>query len=197
MFVCVVQLAKKYHPDRNKGDKETAKKFTEIGEAYEVYTTITSATSSQRYNGISLSLQVLSDEKKRQMYDATGHSQYTQSGFQGAGGSPFTERQAEEIFSQFFSGGGFGSIFGQAFETSSNQIPVHLTFNEAVRGCEKEISVRVQASCDRCFGSGGEPGTKEQMCPYCRGTGEVGQLLSVPVSLSLSLSLFLSLLLLS
>ena len=120
-------------------------------------------------------MQVLSDENKRQMYDATGHSQYTAAGGMPGGGGPFTAHQAEEIFRQFFGGGGFGSMFDQDFATNSHQLVLHLTFNEAVRGCEKEVSMRVQAHCDRCFGTGGEPGTKEQICPYCRGTGEVSQ----------------------
>ena len=46
---------------------------------------------------------------------------------------------------------------------------------EAVQGCSRQIPLRVQASCSRCFGSGGEPGTKEQTCPYCRGRGEVSK----------------------
>ena len=113
------------------------------------------------------------------MYDATGHSQYTQQGMHGggaAGGAPFTMDHAEEIFKQFFGGSGFGSMFGQDFGDNSRQLVLNLTFNESVRGCEKEVSLRVQAPCDRCFGSGGEPGTKEQVCPYCRGTGEVSDL---------------------
>lgn len=117
---------------------------------------------------------MLSDDSKRQMYDASGHSQYTQGGMPGGGTSTFTSHQAEEIFRQFFGGGfGGGSIFDQDFMNNSHQLLLHLSFNEAVRGCEKEISMRVQAPCDRCFGSGGEPGTKEQTCPYCRGTGQV------------------------
>lgn len=118
-------------------------------------------------------LQVLSDESKRQMYDATGHSQYTERGMPGGGGAPFTAQQAEEIFRQFFGGSFGGSIFDQDFATNSHQLVLQLSFNEAVQGCEKEVSMRVQAPCNRCFGSGGEPGTKEQICPYCRGTGEV------------------------
>ena len=55
----------------------------------------------------------------------------------------------------------------------SLQLVLNLTFMEAVRGCSKEIPLRVQATCDRCIGSGGEPGTKEQVCPLCRGRGEV------------------------
>ena len=134
-------------------------------------------------------MQVLSDDNKRQMYDATGHSQYTAAGGMPGGGgrgAPFTTHQAEEIFRQFFGGGGFGSMFDQDFATNSHQLVLHLTFNEAVRGCEKEVSMRVQARCDRCFGTGGEPGTKEQICPYCRGTGEVSPVLSPSVFVSSS-----------
>ena len=50
---------------------------------------------------------------------------------------------------------------------------LNLSFMEAVRGCTKQVAVRIQATCERCRGSGGEPGTKEQTCPYCRGRGEV------------------------
>lgn len=55
----------------------------------------------------------------------------------------------------------------------SLQLVLSLSFMEAVRGCTKEVAMRVQATCDRCMGSGGEPGTREQVCPYCQGRGEV------------------------
>lgn len=110
------------------------------------------------------------------MYDATGHSQYSSQA--GAGGGGFTHAQAEEIFRQFFGGdfGGLGSMFGGDFSSSGgdvHQLVLDLTFDEAVKGCSKEVSMRVQGTCSRCHGSGGEPGTKEQICPYCRGRGEV------------------------
>lgn len=153
------ELAKKYHPDLNKEDT-VAKKFMEIGEAYEV----------------------LSDGSKRQMYDATGHSQYTsQAGGGGAGrheAGSFTASQAEEIFRQFFGGnfGGFNSAYdgGNGFSSSGemNQLVLTLSFDEAVQGCSRDVSLRVQGVCERCHGSGGEPGTKEQTCPYCKGRGE-------------------------
>ena len=44
---------------------------------------------------------------------------------------------------------------------------------ESVKGCTKDIQMRVQAMCDRCDGRGGEPGTQTHICPYCRGTGQV------------------------
>ena len=123
-------------------------------------------------------MQVLSDDGKRQMYDATGHSQYSSHpGAGGHGGTPFTASQAEEIFKQFFGGGfgGFGSAFdGGGFSSSEvNQLVMDLSFDEAVQGCSRSVSLRVQGTCDRCNGSGGEPGTREQTCPYCNGRGEV------------------------
>ncbi len=117
-------------------------------------------------------MQVLSDQDKRNTYDATGHSEYT-AGSQGAS-SGFTSSQAEEIFKSFFGGGGFGNMFEQG--TSTHRIGLTLSFNESVSGCTKDISLRVQGTCGRCFGTGGEPGTKEQVCPYCRGKGEVSVL---------------------
>ncbi len=117
------------------------------------------------------------------MYDVTGHSQYTSTGGAGGGGGggaggPFTSNQAEETFRQFFGGdfGGFdiSNMFGGAQNSSSGeQLALNLSFEEAVQGCTKDISMRVQETCSRCKGRGGEPGTKEQMCPYCRGRGEV------------------------
>ena len=95
----LVQLAKKYHPDMNKDDKDAAKKFTEIGEAYEV----------------------LGDEEKRRQYDMFGQSAYAQHGRArpGAGAHPFTQMRAEEIFKEFFRsfGGDVGNLgfdFGSA-----------------------------------------------------------------------------------
>lgn len=99
------------------------------------------------------------------------------------GTNNFTASQAEEIFRQFF-GGNFDS-YDPAFSDSNgftsgdvNQIVLKLSFDEAVHGCSKDISLRVQGICERCSGSGGEPGTKEQTCPYCKGRGEVSHILS-------------------
>lgn len=147
-------LAKKYHPDANKADAETAKKFTQIGEAY----------------------QVLSDEQKRKAYDQSGFSEF--SGPEGAtyggdGGTPFTASRAEEIFRQFFGNmGDLGSIFDQDAATSRQQLVLNLSFMEAVKGCTKPVSLRIQDMCTRCSGTGAEPGKKAQTCPYCQGRGE-------------------------
>ncbi len=125
-------------------------------------------------------MQVLSDTEKRQFYDATGHSQYSSraSGAGGPGGeSPFTASQAEEIFRQFFGKDmGFGDMFTQS-SSGMSELSLSLSFDEAVNGCTKEMSMRVQGVCSRCHGQGGEPGTRKSTCPYCRGTGEVSGIL--------------------
>ena len=118
--------------------------------------------------------QVLSDQDKRNTYDATGHSEYTMGSQRAGHASGFTASQAEEVFRQFF-GGDFnlGNMFDQDFATNTHRIVLNLSFGESVRGCTKDVSLRLQGTCERCFGSGGEPGTKEQVCPYCQGRGEV------------------------
>lgn len=53
------------------------------------------------------------------------------------------------------------------------QFLVELTFLEAARGADKELSVELEDACPRCDGRGSEPGTKLSMCYYCNGTGVV------------------------
>jgi len=154
------QLAKKYHPDTNKGDKETQLKFQEVSEAYEC----------------------LSDENKRKQYDAFGSADggggnpFGQ-GFPGAGGgfSGFKSNiDPEELFRTIFGdksfrGGGFGDTqfdFGQPTEYK-----MKINFLEAARGVEKEISVNIMDNCPKCRGGGSEPGTSSERCQQCSGTG--------------------------
>lgn len=53
------------------------------------------------------------------------------------------------------------------------QFLMELTFLEAVKGANKDMSVDIEDTCPRCNGSGGEPGTKISVCHYCNGTGMV------------------------
>lgn len=145
------QLAKKYHPDTNKGDKEAQKKFQEVSEAYEC----------------------LSDESKRKQYDAFGSTDgshgggnpFGGGGFPGgaAGGWNFQSRMdPEELFRTIFGDkawrGGFGDQnpfdFGQPSEYK-----MKISFLEAAKGAEKEMTVHLMDSCPKCRGSGNEPGT--------------------------------------
>ncbi|MGN0867405.1 MAG: molecular chaperone DnaJ [Oligosphaeraceae bacterium] len=164
------QLAMKYHPDRNPGDKEAEEKFKEVNNAY----------------------QVLSDPEKRQRYDAMGHDAYVRGGAGGAGGPGGPGMDPMDIFSQFFGGRGGGVEFdlgdlfgfGGGHSRSRNNGPrkgkdllytLSLDFEETVFGGKKTIKVPHQVHCSRCHGQGGEPGSKTMVCPECRGTGQVVQ----------------------
>ncbi|BCN31724.1 molecular chaperone DnaJ [Anaeromicropila herbilytica] len=150
------QLAKKYHPDTNPGDKEAEAKFKEASEAYTV----------------------LSDADKRRQYDQFGHSAFDGAGG-GAGGFDFGNMgDMGDIFGDLFGdlfGGGRsrsrannGPMKGQNLRTS-----VRITFEEAVFGVEKEIELTLKDECTTCHGTGAKPGTQTQTCSKCGGKGQV------------------------
>ncbi len=149
------QLAKKYHPDMNPGDKGAEAKFKEVNEAYEV----------------------LSDPEKRSRYDQFGHAGVDPNFGAGYGqyGGAGMDFDLGDIFGSFF-GGGFG---GGARNRngprrgSSIQETVTVSFEEAVFGCEKEITVSRSETCSTCGGNGCKPGTTPEVCPRCGGTGTV------------------------
>ncbi len=153
------KLAKKYHPDLNKDNKDAEAKFKEVNEAYEV----------------------LSDAEKRQKYDQFGHAGVDPnfgSGYGGGygGGFGFDDFDIGDIFGSFF-GGGFGGgsssrrnapTRGESIRTS-----IVLTFEEAAFGCTKEVSVSKTEKCSECGGTGAEKGTTAETCSHCHGTGSV------------------------
>ncbi len=154
------KLAKKYHPDANPGDAEAEKKFKEASEAYAV----------------------LSDEEKRRQYDQFGHAAF-EGGAGGAGGFDFSDMDINDIF------GSFGDIFGDLFGAgggggrrgTSNgpmkganlRAQVTITFLEAVSGCEKEIELMLKDPCNACHATGAKAGTSPEVCPKCKGKGQV------------------------
>ncbi len=153
------RLAVKYHPDKNPGDKQAEEKFKELGEAYEV----------------------LSDPQKRAAYDQYGPDAFDARSRASRGGGfhdPF------DIFRDVFGGEG-GSIFEQFFGGGARQDPsapqrgndlrydLEISFEEAALGCEKEISITKPDRCDKCDGTGSEPGSKIRTCETCDGRGQV------------------------
>ena len=150
------KLAKKYHPDMNPGDKEAEAKFKEVNEAYEV----------------------LSDKEKRAKYDQFGHAGVDPNFGGGGGFGGFDDVDLGDIFSSFF-GGGFGG--GSSRQANPNapvpgedlRVHVTLSFEEAVFGCKKEVSINRVESCPDCHGTGCEPGTTAEVCPDCHGSGYV------------------------
>jgi molecular chaperone DnaJ len=155
------KLAKKYHPDLNPGDKAAEASFKEVNEAYEI----------------------LSDKEKRAKYDQFGHAGVDPNFGAGGGFGGFTgdfgDIDLGDIFGSFF-GGGFGGGFGGAGRSrngpakgESLRTSVTITFEEAAFGCEKEVTINRTENCDACGGSGCAPGTTAEVCPDCRGTGQV------------------------
>ncbi|XP_041063146.1 dnaJ homolog subfamily A member 3, mitochondrial-like isoform X1 [Carcharodon carcharias] len=145
------QLAKKYHPDTNKDDPKAKEKFSQVAEAYEV----------------------LSDEMKRKQYDTYGTTGFDAGGSRSqqywqSGPSVDPEELFKRIFGEF-TGSGFRD-FNTIFDQHQEYI-MELTFTQAAKGVNKEITVNLEDTCQRCDGKGNEPGTKVQHCHYCNGTG--------------------------
>jgi molecular chaperone DnaJ len=145
------QLALKYHPDKNPGDKEAEEKFKEASEAY----------------------QVLSDPQMRERYDVYGHQAFN-------GGNPgfgdfgsFAEEIFGDIFGAFFGGAGGGKQRGRKRGGRDLRYQLELTLEEVAFGVEKEVQLSKPEACDQCDGSGAKKGTSPVSCPHCGGTGQL------------------------
>jgi len=148
------RLAMQWHPDRNGGSKDAEEKFKTITEAYDV----------------------LRDPQKRAAFD-----RYGEAGLRGASQAQYEQvdlSDALNIFMRDF--GGFGDMFGGAGGRRSGprvgadvKLPLPLTLEEVATGVEKSVVMKVLESCEKCEGSGAEPGTKPTACGTCGGAGEV------------------------
>ncbi|MEO7967039.1 MAG: molecular chaperone DnaJ [Gemmatimonadaceae bacterium] len=152
------KLATKWHPDRNNGAKDAEEKFKEVTEAYDV----------------------LRDPEKRAAYD-----RYGEAGLRGGGGAQYQHvdlSDALNIFMRDFGAfSGIGDFFQQGGRRQSSgprpgqdvKITVELSLAEVAAGATKTFTVKLLDACDKCAGSGSEPGTKPQTCHTCAGSGEV------------------------
>ena len=150
------KLAKKYHPDLNPGNQEAETKFKEVNEAYEV----------------------LSDSDKRARYDQFGHAGVDPNFGGGAGGgNPFQGGfDFTDIFDSFF--GGFGGGGRRANPNaprkgSDAQCNLAISFEEAAKGCTKNVTYHQIETCSDCHGTGAAAGTSPKTCGNCNGTGQV------------------------
>jgi molecular chaperone DnaJ len=170
------KLARKYHPDLNPGDKAAEEKFKQLQEAYDV----------------------LSDGKKRQMYDQYGfYSENVPAGDYGQGGAGRGDSNVNfdfngfdfsggsggtgagggasfrDLFSQFFGGRGAAGIEEEAEPGSTLEYKLEIDFWDAVRGAIKKLQITRMDTCETCHGTGaiGSP----QTCPTCNGTGTIQQ----------------------
>ncbi len=149
-------LAKQYHPDVNKDNKDAEAKFKELSEAYAI----------------------LSDKEKRQQYDQFGHDAFkTGGGGGGFGGFDFSGFGGfEDIFSSFMGGDAFGRRQGRRGGPQRGndlKYSMDITFEEACFGVEKEVQLTRQQNCTTCGGNGAKPGTSPETCKQCGGTGQV------------------------
>ncbi|KAK7261944.1 hypothetical protein RIF29_28268 [Crotalaria pallida] len=162
------KLARQYHPDVNKEPGAT-EKFKEISAAYEV----------------------LSDDKKRALYD-----QYGEAGVKstvGGGSSAYTTNPFD-LFETFFgpSMGGFGGMDPTGFGTQRRstvtkgediRYDFSLEFSEAIFGTEKEFELTHLETCEACTGTGAKIGSKMRICSTCGGRGQVMRTEQTPFGL--------------
>jgi molecular chaperone DnaJ len=164
------KLAKKHHPDANKGDAKASERFKEIGEAYSV----------------------LSDPTKRKQYDQMRRLGAMGFGRGRAGQPPPGGPAADQGFSFEDLQGGFGNIsdlFSSLFDLGKKppsgarragrqkgqnvEYVVEIPFLTAMRGGRVSVNVAITEDCTTCGGDGAAPGTNVRRCEECRGTGQV------------------------
>ena len=167
------KLARKYHPDLNPGDKSSEEKFKQLQEAYDV----------------------LSDTKKRQMYDQYGfYSDNIPPGGPGAGpehdeqgvnfdfngfdfgggsGAQGGGSSFRDLFSQFFRGGRGASAEPEHEPGGDLEYQIEIDFWDAVRGAVKKLTITRLDTCEACHGTGAIGSA--QTCPTCHGSGTIQQ----------------------
>ncbi len=153
------KLALKFHPDRNKS-ADAQEHFKEISEAYAV----------------------ISDKKKRQIYDTRGHAgldgQYGSEDM--FGGTSFSDMFSNANFSDLFGGGRGGSVFESFFGGGGGEpergndllCEVAMTLEDVLNGKKVELDIKKDVECDSCHGSGSSDG-KRETCSTCGGHGRV------------------------
>lgn len=150
------KLAKKYHPDLNKGDKTAEQKFKEVNEAYEV----------------------LSDDKKRSNYDQFGSAEgnpnfgdFFRGGNSSGGFGGFSD--FGDIFGDIFSAFGGGRSARTVERGDDIDIQINLSFEESAFGVSKDLLIPKIEKCSACSGTGAKNGKEFTQCSTCRGTGRV------------------------
>jgi molecular chaperone DnaJ len=157
-------LAKRYHPDRNRGDKTAEEKFKEVTEAYEI----------------------LSDKNKKSQYDRLKQTQYAGSpwgfeGFPGESGaavhkgSSFEEPgNLETILSKIFDQGEVFRARRTGPQRGENRFfDIEIPFETSIFGGSVTVAVPLERECSICHGSGAQPDSGVSTCPHCHGLGLV------------------------
>jgi len=136
------KMAMKLHPDRNPGDKTAEEKFKALGEAYDV----------------------LSDEKKRKLYDRYGKKGLEEGGYQ--------QRNARDIFSAFFGPGMFPDEDDDGPRRGDDSVnPLNVTLEDLYKGKTSHIAITRNILCPKCHGNGTKSGKAPTKCQACGGRG--------------------------
>src|SRR5919199_1910883 len=147
------KLARKYHPDRNPGDKSAEERFKE----------------GQQANAI------LSDPEKRKQYDSGGiFGGFDPGAFRNAGGGGFGGFGGiGDILSDLFGSGGgtAGRTTNRAERGRDLETEVHISFDQAMEGAQVPVTVPVSAPCRTCHCTGAKPGTTPTVCSRCQARG--------------------------
>jgi molecular chaperone DnaJ len=143
------KLAMKHHPDRNPDGDGSSDKFKEAKEAYEV----------------------LTDARKRSIYDQFGHA-----GLEGGRGGGFSAGEAfgdifGEMFGDIFSGG--QRARSQVFRGADLRYELEIDLEQAVFGTDTEIKIPTLSECKTCSGTGAAKGSQPKTCDTCHGQGQV------------------------
>jgi len=154
-------LARKYHPDANKGNADAEERFKEITEAYNV----------------------LSDERQRKEYDEArsmfGGGFRVPTGARGGGGAGSTFDLGD-----LFGGDGLGDVLGGIFRGRSGtaqgrarrgadvETETTLSFGDSIDGATVALRLTGEGPCPVCHGTGAKAGTVPRVCPDCQGTGQ-------------------------
>jgi len=143
------KLARELHPDVSEAPN-AEERFREVAEAY----------------------QVLSNSETRELYDRYGHA-----GLRGGGFTPgsFDFGNLSDIFSAFFGDDLFGMGRSRRARGADIAAEVEIELVEAASGVKRNVPFQVAVACERCSGSGAEPGTSPVTCPACGGAGRVQQ----------------------
>jgi len=147
------QLALKYHPDRNPGDKAAEEKFKEASEAYEV----------------------LRDPDKRRLYDQYGHEGLRDSGFTGFRDFGDIFGAFGDIFEDLFGFRDTRRTWSGPQAGADRRFDLEIDFLDAARGTEVTVEIPRNVNCGTCNGSGLRPGSRKTICPVCGGRGQVTQ----------------------
>ncbi len=163
------KLARKWHPDINPGNKDAEQKFKEISGAYDC---LGNEEKRKLYDEFGEEgLRAGFDSGKAREYSKWSSSQQEQPGYGGEGFGQY--QNYEDIFGDIFGGRAGGGGFRTAGPSRGRDIQHDMTIDllSALKGFDTELSMQKPTTCQRCKGTGNEPGATISTCPYCGGSG--------------------------